>query len=244
MTSGRWTAYDVLYEDEWLLIVHKPSGVLSHPNPVRGEGGKPAGKAAFLGTYEFESRTFSREGESLWLIHRLDQEASGALMAAKSADAARACRELFEKKSIEKYYVALVGGRPVPVKGAWKDCLEVRRSGGRKRVTVVRGRPNAALEYSVRKNFPSARFSLLSIRLITGKTHQIRVQAASHGCPIAGDGLYGDFARNRKWRQNPGIKRLFLHAEALAFRHPGTGKTIRVEAPLPEELASVLEKLR
>jgi 23S rRNA-/tRNA-specific pseudouridylate synthase len=103
--------------------------------------------------------------------------------------------------------------------------------------------PNAELRYEVKGHHAGQRLTLMDIELITGRTHQIRVQAASRQHPLAGDDVYGDFDMNRRLRQQLGIKRLCLHARQLEFKHPASGNRLRIEAPLPEDLAGVLKAL-
>lgn len=235
-----FTEHEIIYEDERLLIINKPAGVLSHPN---SGGGNAA--AAFLGKYNLEQRCFDSEAGKLWLIHRLDQDTSGALLAVKDEEAARKCRALFEEKKIRKQYFALVSKYPIPSKGIWKDHLITRQNGKQKKTMVLPGKaPNAFLRYSVQKNYPVMRMCLLKVDLETGKTHQIRVQAAFHGVPVIGDDVYGDFVLNKKLLKTPGITRMFLHAAELSFRHPFTGKDFKAEAPLPQSMEQILYRLR
>jgi len=264
--SARYTQYPILFEDRWLIAIHKPVGVLSHPNPGQ------SGRVAFEGTYHFEERRFNAPGGPIWLIHRLDQDTSGILLASKNVLTARKCRDEFEKQRIRKLYLALVAGKPRPPSGAWYDHLQKRSGRGMVRSCVLRGRPpNAELRYMVgnlnvgavadgdptRKSIgrlhesPSAtaptfpnNLSLLQITLITGRTHQIRVQAAARGHPVAGDRVYGDFQFNRELRAGIGLKRLFLHAWKLEFRHPATARSLNLEAHLPEALKECLERLK
>ncbi len=232
MAASLFTRHPVLFEDEGLLIINKPAGVLSHPN----HEGKSSG-CAFEGFYDFKERCFASPAGPIWLIHRLDQETSGILLGAKNQKSADLCLAAFEKKEVEKYYFALVGRRPMPLHGKWRDTLTERHTGNSVRVSVKRsGPPNAILDYWVKDFFKKIDLSLLEIRLITGKTHQIRVQSAYHGSPVAGDRIYGNFGLNKALRQNLGLRRLFLHAWKLTLPHPSTGKLLEIRAPLPEEL--------
>lgn len=232
------TRCPVLFRDQWLILVNKPAGVLSHPNDKKKQT-----RAAFEGPYDFADRRFDTPQGPVWLIHRLDQDASGVLLAARESSIAKRCRAIFEARQIQKQYVALVPGRP-PWQGKWRDHLGERREKARVRAFVDRSRPpNAELRWSVKRFFPRVGLSLLVIQLITGKTHQIRVQAAFHGFPIAGDEIYGDFPFNRKLRKTIGLRRLFLHGEFLHFPHPKTGRFLKVKAPLPEELEQCLERV-
>lgn len=251
------TRCPVLFRDQWLILVNKPAGVLSHPNfnpspsPLpTGERARVRGRCAFEGPYDFTDRRFDTPEGPVWLIHRLDQDASGVLFAVRERSIVKRSRSLFEERQIQKQYLALVCGRP-PWQGKWRDHLSERREKARVRSFVKRSRsstttaslpPNAELRYSVKRIFPRVDLSLLSIQLITGKTHQIRVQAAFRGFPIAGDEVYGDFPFNRKLRKTLGLRRLFLHAQSLSFPHPKTGCFLKIESSLPKELEQCLKR--
>ena len=238
MNPSSFTHCPVLFEDADLLIIDKPEGVLSHPNP-----GKQNLACAFEGPYDLGERRFQTPQGPVWLIHRLDQDTSGVLLAAKNKKSAGACRRSFEKGEVKKNYIALVSRRPMPSHGKWRDALMERRAGGGLRVAIdPSGRPNAFLNYKLKEYFQKFNLSLLEIELLTGKTHQIRVQSACRGHPVAGDRVYGNFALNKELREALGLRRLFLHAWRLAFPHPLTGKPFAVEAPLPEELEDCLLK--
>ena len=238
------TRYPVLFEDDLLIAIHKPEGVLSHPNPSE----RRQSRSAFEGPYHFQERCFDTPRGLLWLIHRLDQDTSGILLAAKSLEIAEKCKIYFEKQLIQKTYLALVAGKPSPPSGFWRDHLE-KRTGHHKVRSVIRQKqtPNAELRYKIRNSEfriqNSCRFSLLEITLLTGRTHQIRLQAAARGYPIAGDRIYGDFRLNRQLRHQIGLRRLFLHAFRLQFPHLKTERHLTLEAPLPEELKDCLSRL-
>lgn len=229
------TTCEILHQDQSLIIVNKPSGVLSHPNA----SGKSQ-RAAFEGRYDLERKCFRSSAGSVWLVHRLDQDTSGVLIGALDAETVKKCREAFETGQVSKQYVALVGGSPQS-QGTWRDCLVVGRDRHHVRTEVKRGgRPNAELHYRVIKQNRELRLAMLEIELITGRTHQIRVQAASRHCPVIGDDVYGDFEANRRLRKTHGIKRLCLHARNIELPHPATGKRLRVTAPLPEDWGAML----
>ncbi len=243
-----WTRYPALYEDEHLLAIDKPAGVLAHPN----HRGKPPARCAFEGAYDMERRCFSTPAGKLWLMHRLDQETSGVLLGAKSAEVALLLRGAFENGKIQKIYAALVRGRVKPLEGRWKDHLVKSPSPGMVRSRAIPGRPpNAELRYQVHPFPPGPRWlpslraelSLLEIHLLTGKTHQIRIQAAARRHFVAGDRVYGDFSWNRRLHQEISLSRLFLHARELSFQHPKTLGKVRIRSPLPPELAACLERL-
>jgi RluA family pseudouridine synthase len=238
--SAALTHCPVLHRDRFLIVINKPAGVLSHPNKGRSGGAEPS---AFEGRYDLDRKMFEGPGGKVWLIHRLDQDTSGVLLGALDEKTAERCRLAFEEDAVQKQYLALVKGG-LPASGTWLDHLAVSRGSGRVRTTVLKGRPpNAELRFENRGHHPASRLTLLNIDLITGKTHQIRVQAASRQHPLAGDDIYGDFSMNRRLRADLGLRRLFLHARRLELKHPASGQKLVVEAPLAEDLQQVCGKL-
>ena len=228
----------ILHHDAQVILVNKPAGVLSHPNPGAIT---PRNRGAFLGPYDFNQKTFETDEGLVWLLHRLDQDTSGVLMAALDAASAQKCRDAFDSSLIRKQYLALVRGDPGE-KGSWKDHLTLKRDGSKVRSFVLRGHdPNAELRFQRVGYSQSHKVSLLRIELLTGKTHQIRVQANSRQHPLCGDDIYGDFSWNKKMQRELGGSRLFLHAHRLEFQHPSTHRKISVLAPLPEELMHSLK---
>ena len=231
------TSCDILLEDQHLIVVNKPHGVLSHPNPKD----VVSTRCAFEGRYDFDAKCFHTPVGVVWLIHRLDQDTSGVLLAAKDAKSATACRRAFEEDQVRKTYRALTKGGGFKPEGVWLDHLATLRQKNKVRTTVDKTRrPNAEARFKLLDYSPLHRLSYLEVSLVTGKTHQIRVQAASRQHPIIGDDVYGDFDLNRRLRKELGLKRLFLHAAQLQILHPGAGKVITVDAPLPEALGEVL----
>jgi RluA family pseudouridine synthase len=228
------TRCPILHRDRFLIGVDKPSGVLSHPNP-----GRRGELAAFEGRYDEKAQCFESIAGRVWLMHRLDQDTSGVLLGALDEATAGRCREAFETGAMAKTYLAAVRGNPGR-EGVWLDHLATSHERGRVRTAVVKGRPpNAELHFRQLAHDPMRRLSLLEIRLLTGKTHQIRVQAASRQHHLLGDDVYGHFELNRRLRAEAGLKRLFLHAARLEFKHPASGQPLRLEAPLPEDLVTV-----
>lgn len=234
------TQCPVLHRDRFIVVVNKPAGVLSHPNPGKSNG---KDRSAFEGRYDLEQKVFDGPGGRVWLIHRLDQDTSGVLLAALDEKTAVRCREAFEAGTVRKRYLAMVRGS-LAAGGTWLDHLAISRDRGRVRTAVLKGRPpNAELHFKVCGHHAGARVSVLEIDLITGRTHQIRVQAASRQHPLIGDDVYGDFDLNRRMKGELGIRRLFLHARQLELKHPASGQRLLVEAPLAEDLAAVCAKL-
>lgn len=184
------------------------------------------------------------------LVHRLDQQTSGVILVAKTGEALRKMTEIFREGAIEKEYLALVRGIPAEPRGRVDLSLIKKQDPrtGKKMVRVTRGGAagregveEARTLWAVEKTWRSC--SLLAVRILTGKMHQIRVHLSAVGHPLAGDGRYGDFAFNRFMTERAGLRRLFLHARRVAFAHPVTGRAVEIVAPLPDELGAVLNRL-
>ncbi|MBV9463697.1 MAG: RluA family pseudouridine synthase [Verrucomicrobiae bacterium] len=244
MSGAELIRAPVLYDHAGILALNKPAGFLSHPNPASPSSGKS--RCVVNGRYDEDERAFTGGNEKLYLLHRLDLETSGVLLLCRDAALAAQMRDLFAKRHVRKFYVALLEGAPKEGRqGRWLDHLEKKAGRRRAEVEVVRaGKPNAELRFRVTRAFPSLRLTLLDIELITGLTHQIRVQAASRYCPVMGDSLYGHFPANRRMKKAFGLHRMFLHAARVEFQHPATRQRVIVKAPLPEELELVLNRLR
>jgi RluA family pseudouridine synthase len=241
-----------VWRDDDLWVLDKPPGVLSHPNP-------PATSAAnslLRADYDFDRELYRARGvgdakgvQRVWLVHRLDRDTSGLILCAFTAEAAVHIKEALQRREVTKEYRALVLGIPGGpggdrLTGEWRDHLERSRRDGRVEVAVVRdSTPNATTRYEVIKRLPSVGVSLLALSPREGRTHQIRVQCARHGHPIAGDDRYGDFTANRYLQSEAGLARMFLVAHRLTLEHPRTGKHLSFEAELRPELAAVLAKL-
>lgn len=220
----------VLFEDEDLLVVDKPGGVAVH-----GGSGISSGV--------IEQLRQARSGiRFLELVHRLDRATSGVLVLAKKRSALTALHAQMRGGAVKKHYLVLVLGE-------WKDAkrnvkLALHKyvsASGERRVVVDEDGAQAHTVFRLERNFPG--FSLLDAELKTGRTHQIRVHLAHLGFPIAGDDKYGDFDANKRLAKQ-GLKRMFLHAASLDFRHPRSGETVRMQAPLAPELESFLRSLR
>jgi 23S rRNA pseudouridine955/2504/2580 synthase len=215
-----------VFEDEALAVIDKPAGVASH-------GG--SGIAHGL----IESLRAKRPGSSyLELVHRLDKETSGLIVVAKRRSALTGLHAQLRAGSVEKSYLALV-------RGPWEDrqgavslpLLKHLNRAGERHVSVHRDGQRAETLFAVERSYRD--LTLMRARLLTGRTHQIRVHLAHLGHPIAGDEKYGDYAWNRELAK-AGLKRMFLHAERLSFEHPRSGERVDFAAPLPNELAGFL----
>lgn len=219
----------VLYEDDMLLVIDKPSGM-----PVHGGSGVSFGVIEGM-------RQLRPKARFLELAHRLDRDTSGCLIIAKKRAALLELHELFRCDLIAKRYFALLAG-------AWNRkrstvnaaLLKNVKKGGERIVTAGEGGKPAETDFKRLKLFSNA--TLVEAKPKTGRTHQIRVHAAYMGHSILGDARYGDENLNRDFRKR-GLNRLFLHAEQLVFAHPATGEPLRVSAPLDKTLLDFLESL-
>jgi len=233
-----------VHRDEALWVLDKAPGVLSHPNPPATSS--PA--ALLKGDYDFERECYRLRGRDeklrrVWLVHRLDKDTSGLIVCAFTSEAAKTLKGALERREIEKEYRALVLGIPREPSGTWRDHLERSRREGRVEVEVVRGsKPNATTAYETIRTFPAAGLALLALEPEEGRTHQLRVQCARHGHPIAGDDRYGDFAANRELAKVAGIERAMLVAHRLRLEHPTTGRKLTFECDEPADLEAALAK--
>lgn len=219
----------ILFEDERLLVVDKPSGMAVH-----------GGSGLSFGVIE-ALRAARPDDRYLELVHRLDRETSGCLLVARRRSYLRSLHSLLRAGDIEKRYLALVRGQWHLGSRTLRDKVRTHsRRGGERHVTVSEAGKEAVSRFSPVQIFSSA--SLVEVRLMTGRTHQIRVQATEAGHPLAGDDRYGDPAFNRQMKQ-AGLGRMFLHASSLSFEDPVNGEFRSFSAPLPDELRAVLDSL-
>lgn len=221
---------DIVYEDEYLLVVNKPAGMVVHP-AARVVSGTLVNALLAHCPQVADVGGPDRAG----IVHRLDRETSGLIVVAKNPETHAALQRQFKRRLVRKTYVALVEGQVHPREG----IIEVpigRDPKDRTRMSVSRtGRP-AITQYRVVEAFPQ--HTLLEVRPHTGRTHQIRVHLAWLGYPVVGDRVYG------RRRQTLLPDRHFLHARDLAFTHPVTGEKLALSAPLPPELTALLNQLR
>jgi 23S rRNA pseudouridine1911/1915/1917 synthase len=224
----------ILYEDDDVVAVDKPAGMVVHA----GAGCKTGTLVNAL-LHRFE--TLSSLGGELrpGIVHRLDRFTSGVILAARHDLAHRRLAAQFMARSTEKTYIALVHGLLAKDQGRIEKPI-ARDPIKRIRMTARLERGRAALtEYHVLRRYQPG-FTLVEVRIHTGRTHQIRVHFASLGHPVAGDQLYG---APTKIKNRPPLNRYFLHAHRIKFEHPMTGKTLTIESPLPAELERWLEGL-
>lgn len=233
-----------VYRDEFVWVLNKSAGVLSHPNPPERTGPN----TLLTGPYDFERELYRlrRPGDrarQVWLVHRLDLDTSGLMLCALQQEAALALKGALYRHEVGKVYEALLLGMPREAEGEWRDRLDKTTELGRLEVRVRRGKPNAVTSYRVLRSFPRAGVTLVRLAPKTGRSHQLRVQAASRRLPIAGDARHGDFRANRFLAERVGVKRLFLHARQLEFLHPESGRHMSFTQELDTRLAESLERL-
>lgn len=247
---------DIVYEDNDLSVINKPAGMMVHAGSGSSDDARNRGTLvnALLSHYT----ELSRPGDPLrpGVVHRLDKQTSGLIIVARNDAAHLRLSEMFSRRQVRKTYVALVHGAVKQNRGTISAPISrdvIRRT----RMTTKResGARAAVSHYEALDRIDSrfGKFTLLSVRIETGRTHQIRVHLASIGHPVVGDTLYGAPAKipaigpRKKSDAEPEIislDRNFLHAAELEFMHPTTGKRLNLKAPVPEELKSLQEKLK
>ena len=218
----------VVYEDDHLLVVDKPAGMVVHPAAGHARGTLVQGLLA-------RGVAGGTEPERPGIVHRLDRDTSGLLVVARDGETHRRLQRLIRRRELVREYLALVHGRPL----SWRGRIEApigRDRSDHTRVSLDTDVPREAVtHFEVIELLPA--HALLRVRLETGRTHQIRVHLAAVDLPVSGDPVYGSAG-------DLGLTRQFLHAARLAFPHPITGAEVDVESPLPPELAEALERAR
>ncbi len=231
--------FDVVFEDDALLVINKPSGVAVH-----------GGSGVSFGVIE-QLRQSRPEAKYLELVHRLDKDTSGLLMIAKKRSALVKLHEMLRNDHPKKVYLALGVGQWQPENGHVKlPLVKYTGAAGEKMVRVDDDGQSAHTIFRLLDTFSGclthsvgiSALSLVEATLKTGRTHQIRVHMQASGCPIAGDERYGDYQANKRLHKL-GLKRMFLHAHRLVLAHPLSGEMLDLVAGLPEELERVLGRL-
>ncbi|OIR04516.1 ribosomal large subunit pseudouridine synthase C [mine drainage metagenome] len=232
----------IIFEDDAMLVIDKPAGFAVH-----------GGSGISRGVIE-QLRLERPKAKFLELVHRLDRETSGVLMLAKNRSALVALHEAIRNNQTDKRYLMLVQGEWLEAKKrVVLDLQKYLLPNGERRVNVVTDaskdkydeRQTSETMFRLLKNYNSAtigKFSLLEAQLVTGRTHQLRVQLAHLGFPILGDDKYGDFALNKALVKQ-GLKRMFLHSSITKIRHPLTNDKLELIAPMPVELSKFIQKL-
>ncbi|HDL1135639.1 TPA: 23S rRNA pseudouridine(955/2504/2580) synthase RluC [Mannheimia haemolytica] len=220
----------ILYEDESMLVINKPSGIAVH-----------GGSGLSFGVIE-ALRALRPQARFLELVHRIDRDTSGILLVAKKRSALRSLHEQLREKVVQKDYLALVRGQwQAHTKVIKAPLLKNELASGERIVRVSEEGKPSETRFSIEERYANA--TLVKASPITGRTHQIRVHTQYAGHPIALDDKYGDAEFDSKMKE-VGLQRLFLHAHAIRFEHPKTGEEMVITAPLDKTLKGVLAKLR
>jgi 23S rRNA pseudouridine1911/1915/1917 synthase len=232
---------DVVYEDDELLVVNKPAGMVVHP-----AAGVPGGTLANALVHHFHQLSKRAGAIRPGIVHRLDRDTSGLIVVAKTEEAHENLSDQFREREVFKSYLALVHGAVASESGRIDQPLG-RDPRHRSRMAVVRGGRPALSLYKARQRYE--RFTLLDVEIKTGRTHQIRVHLQWLKHPVVGDKVYGDGRDKsvtdvRVRAALSALDRQFLHAAQLGFRHPRFLEPLRFEAPLPTDLENFLEVIR
>ena len=225
----------VRYEDDRLLVVAKPAGLVVHPGPGHATGTLVN---ALLGRAGTSLSAGGGAADRPGIVHRLDKDTSGLLLVAKDDPTHTALARDLAAHRVERRYLALVQGR-LPAGTGTVDAPVARHPRDRKRMAVVDGGRPAVTHWKVLETFPAVQ--LVEATLETGRTHQVRVHLASLRHPLAGDRTYG---ADPTLATRLGLSRPFLHAWRLAFTHPADGRRVELTEPLPDDLQGVLDRLR
>ena len=231
----------IVYEDDALLVIDKPAGLVVHPAPGHASG--TLVNAILAHCPELAAAEGVRAGARPGIVHRLDRDTSGLIVVAKNERVRRNLQRQFKDREVYKAYLALLEGHLQPAWGRIEAPVG-RDPKHRQRMAVLPGGREAVTEYHVLEQFAhslgaaAGDYTLVQAEPKTGRTHQIRVHLASIGHPVVGDLVYG-----RRKPRLP-VPRQFLHAWKLAFRHPKTGMRVEFEAPLPGDLEAVLVMLK
>jgi len=227
------SALEILYEDDQLVVVNKPPGMLAVPLAQRRDAGS---------AFDEIGEHLRRRGRGRPLVvHRIDRDTSGLVVFAKTVRAQEHLKDQFQRRDPERVYLAVVHGHPQPPQGTWRDDLAWDSSDLLQRRAHPHdpNRKEAVTHYRVLEALDGC--SLLEVRLETGKRNQIRVQARLHGHMLVGERLYVPASRPAR---PVAFERQALHARRLSFEHPASGRRLTIEAPIPDDLEELLERLR
>lgn len=246
---------DIVYEDDALSVINKPAGMMVHAGSGATDSARNCGTLVNALLSHYAELSHSADPTRPGIVHRLDKQTSGIIIVARTDAAHMKLSEMFSRRQIRKTYLALVHGAVKQEKGTINAPIS-RDAIRRTRMTTRReeGARSAVSHYTVLERMDSrfGKFTLVSVRIETGRTHQIRVHLASIGHPVVGDTLYGAPAKlttgikRKKSDPEPEtlfLDRNFLHAAELEFAHPITGKPLALKAPLPEDLINFRKQL-
>lgn len=222
--------FEVLFEDDHAIVVDKPAGIVVHP----GAGNRKGTLAAGL-IHRYPELQKVGPPDRAGLVHRLDKDTSGALLVGRTPESYQSLVCALRHREVERVYLTLVEGDMPAATGTIEAPIGGDPTRPTRRAVVHGGKP-ARTHYQVLEQVAGGRFSLLEVRLETGRTHQIRVHLAAISRPVLGDRTYGT--------GRSGAPRIFLHAARLGFDHPETGERVTVSSPLPDDLAGVLQRMQ
>jgi 23S rRNA pseudouridine1911/1915/1917 synthase len=231
---GRLRDLQIIYEDDDMIVVNKPAGLLAVPLPLRR-------REAAASVHDLLKDYFRSRKRRPFVVHRIDRDTSGLVVFAKSADAQAQLKEQFQRREPDRVYWAVVSGHPEPQTGIWSDHLVWDRKGLIQRRTHARDPrgKEAVSDYRVLERFRDA--ALIEVRLKTGKRNQIRIQAGLRGHELVGEQRYVFGAEALRTIPFP---RQALHAYRVTLRHPKNGRLLEFEAPLPGDLVELIARLR
>ncbi|MFZ0773406.1 MAG: RluA family pseudouridine synthase [Candidatus Sulfotelmatobacter sp.] len=236
---------DIVYEDDDLAVIDKPAGMMVHAGAGATDDARNRGTLVNALLHHLGS--LSGVGGALrpGIVHRLDKETSGLIVVAKNDEAHRKLSAQFAAREVKKKYVALAHGWVKKDSGTLAQSISRDRVRRTRMTTRLEGGRAAVTHYRVVRRLDTkfGKFTLLDLKIDTGRTHQIRVHVAAMGHPVVGDTVYGAPKQARGKNAVIGLARNFLHAAELEFRHPRTGETIALKSQLPEELREFLTKL-
>ncbi|MGA9711270.1 MAG: RluA family pseudouridine synthase [Candidatus Sulfotelmatobacter sp.] len=236
---------DIVYEDDDLAVINKPAGMMVHAGAGATDDARNRGTLVNALLHHLES--LSGVGGALrpGIVHRLDKETSGLILVAKNDDAHRKLSAQFAAREVKKKYVALVHGWVKKDSGTLAQSISRDRVRRTRMTTRLEGGRAAVTHYRAVRRLDTkyGKFTLLDVKIETGRTHQIRVHVAAMGHPIVGDTTYGAPRQAHGKNAVIALPRNFLHAAELEFQHPRTGETIALKTGLPQELREFLEKL-
>jgi 23S rRNA pseudouridine1911/1915/1917 synthase len=239
-------ALDILYEDAELIVIDKPPGLVVHPAPGNPDRTLVNALLAHCG----EALTGIGGERRPGIVHRLDKDTSGVMVAAKTQAAHAGLVASFAAREVERAYLAVVWGVPRPRRGEIAGNIGRSPRNRKKMAVLERGGRPARTRYRVLETLAAGQASLVECRLLSGRTHQIRVHMAAKGHPLLGDPLYGRAGASRAKRLPEAAQaalqalgRQALHARILGFRHPATGETLHFESEIPLDIKRLIDTL-
>jgi 23S rRNA pseudouridine1911/1915/1917 synthase len=236
---------DIVYEDEDLAVINKPAGMMVHAGAGATDDARNRGTLVNALLHHLKSLSSAGGVLRPGIVHRLDKETSGLIVVAKNDEAHRKLSAQFAAREVKKKYVALVHGWVKKDSGTIAQSISRDRVRRTRMTTRLEGGRAAVTHYRVVRRLDTkfGKFTMLDVKIDTGRTHQIRVHMAAMGNPVVGDTMYGAPRQARGKSAVISLPRNFLHSAELEFRHPRTGEPIALKSELPEELLDFLKKV-